>query len=121
VERGDPISYILLQEGTAVETADGRHLGTVKRVLADVDADIFDGLIVEIDGGERFVDAPNVADLYERLVILGLGSDQVRHLPQPAENPATLSATPDDTVADSTGDKVGDAIRRAWNLISGKY
>jgi hypothetical protein len=121
VDRGDRISYLVLQEGTAVETADGRSLGTVKRVLAEADADIFDGLIVATDRGERFVDAPNVADLYERLVVLGLTSDHVRHLPEPGENPAKLSTTPDDTVADSAGDKVGDAIRRAWNLISGKY
>ncbi|MBA2637473.1 MAG: PRC-barrel domain-containing protein [Solirubrobacterales bacterium] len=120
MDRGEPISYLVLREGTPVETADGHRLGTVKRVLFDDATDIFDGLVVDTGAGERFVDAPEVADLHERLVVLALGVEQARHLREPEDNPTAMSATPADVVADSAGDRISGGLRRVWNLISGK-
>src|SRR3954471_25085312 len=44
---GDPISYLTLSEGTPVFAAGGERIGVVEHVLADTNADVFDGLIVD--------------------------------------------------------------------------
>jgi hypothetical protein len=112
---------MVLAEGTPVFTRDETRIGEVRRVLADVEDDVFDGLIVKTERGERFVDAPHVRDLYERDVILDLSAAEAEHLPDPAPSPATLQVHPDDIAGMSPAERVGDAIRRAWDLISGKY
>jgi hypothetical protein len=73
--------------------------------------------VLDCDGGHRFVDAPEVGELYERGVVLTIDSSAARNLPEPSENPATLEATPDDT--DESG--LTRRLRRAWDLISGNY
>jgi hypothetical protein len=120
-DKGAPIAYMVLAEGTTVYSADGAELGTVKRVLADSDADIFDGLIVDTQEGDRFVDAPNVAELYERAVVLALSSDDAQHMPEPTPSPAVMEPTPDDVAGDTTGDSVAHRLRQAWDRISGNY
>lgn len=95
-------------------------MGEVKRVLADAGTDIWDGLILDTSDGERFVDAPQIAELYERLVILDMTAEQATRLPEPTPNPASVDLTADDVSPDeSARDKVRDAARRAWNRISG--
>ena len=120
-DRGDPISYMVLAEGTRVEGRDGGEVGSVKRVLADETADIFDGLILDTDDGDRFVDAPQVAELYANLVILEMNAEEARRLPEPTPSPAAVDLDADDIAGDTTGDKVRDAARRAWDRISGNY
>jgi hypothetical protein len=116
VDAGDPISYLVLAEGTRVLTADGDEIGTVEHVLADEDADVFDGLVVDVAGaGHRFADATQIAAIHEREVKLTVAAADELH--EPVANPATLSATPDDTTPDDLGDK----LRRAWDWISGRY
>ena len=119
--RGAPIAYMVLAEGTRVQGRDGGDVGTVKRVLADEGADIFDGLILDTPDGDRFVDAPAVEELYERLVVLGMAAGDAKHLPEPTASPAAVDISPDDVAGDTTGDKVRDAARRAWDRISGNY
>jgi hypothetical protein len=116
---GQPIAYMVLAEGTRVEGRDGGEIGTVKRVLADTGADIFDGLILDTPDGDRFVDAPQVGDLHERLVVLEMSAEDARRLPEPSASPATVDLAADDIAGDTTGDKVRDAARRAWDRISG--
>ena len=82
---------MVLAEDTPVFSSDG-ELGEVKRVLADAEADIFDGLIVDTDDGDRFVDAPNVAELYERAVVLTLSADDAQHMPEPTRQPGLHGA-----------------------------
>jgi hypothetical protein len=120
-DKGAPIAYTVLAEHTPVFTSDGVKLGEVKRVLADESADIFDGLIVDTRDGERFVDAPNVAEIYERAVVLGLSSDEAKHMPEPTPAPAVMEPTPDDIAGDTTGDTLAFRLRQAWNRISGNY
>ena len=118
MDLGDPASYLVLAEGTPVLSSDGRRVGTVAHVLADADADVFDGLVLAMDGGgHRFADAVHVDAIHVRGVILGLDADGVARLPEPAENPATLSADPGDTAPDGLDDK----LRRAWDYLSGNY
>src|ERR1700754_3866021 len=111
-DSGAPIAYIALSEDTPVYTSDGQHVGKVKRVLADHEDDIFDGLILDTDQGDRFVDAPNVGSLYEHRVELTLSSEDAAHMPEPTKNPATVEATPDDIAGDTTGDKIRFYLER---------
>jgi hypothetical protein len=120
-ERGEPISYMVLAEDTPVYSSDSQRLGKVKRVLADTGADIFDGLIVDTDGGDRFVDAPNVDGLYENAVILTLSAGDAQHMPEPTASPAVMQPTADDVAGDTPGDTIGHRLRQAWDRISGNY
>src|SRR3954464_7821031 len=114
MDLGDPVSYLVLAEPTAVVAADGERVGTVEHVLAVPDADVFDGVIVDMrdgPGGHRFADADLVASIYERGVVLALDAEQAGKLPEPAENPASIDASPDDVTPDGLDDK----LKRAWD------
>jgi hypothetical protein len=117
MDLGAPASYLTLREGTPVLSADGERLGVVAHVLSDPNADVFDGIVIDFKPGHRFVDAPEVGPIHEQGVVLKLDAQAARDLPEPSENPATMRADPDDVTPDDLGDK----LRRAWNLISGKY
>src|SRR3712207_4085444 len=83
--------------------AGGGEIGKVEHVLADADADIFDGLVIDMrtgPGGHRFVDAPHVAAIDADGVTLTLGEREAERLPEPTDNPATMSADPSDTAPD---------------------
>jgi hypothetical protein len=114
---GEPISYMALEKGTEVRSADGEKVGTVAHVLADLDDDIFDGIVVDashLPGGHVFADSEQVGEIRTDAVTLKLDAEACRALPQPSENPAALEAGPDDTVKH-------DKLRRAWDYISGNY
>jgi uncharacterized protein YrrD len=116
---GAPSSYLALQSGAAVYSSDGEKLGEVEHVLAVPDDDIFDGIVLDrsvLPGGHRFVDAPEVAEIYERGVVLNIDAASAESLPEPSANPGALEVGPGDTVK---GDH--DKLRRAWDLISGNY
>jgi hypothetical protein len=120
VDLGKPISYLVLEEGTNVYSADGDELGRVTHVLAAEEEDIFDGIVLDSPaGGHRFADAAQVEEIYERGVVLRLDSAASARLPEPSENPAALSASPDDVV--EGGDEVREKLRRAWERLSGRY
>jgi len=117
MDLGAPGSYLTLTEGMPVFSSDGQRLGDVEHVLAEPDKDIFDGIVFQLPGGHRFVDAPEVERIHEKGVVLALDAAAADRLPEPGPNPATMSATPDDTVEGDLERK----LRRAWDLISGKY
>jgi uncharacterized protein YrrD len=120
MDLGNPASYLVLAGGTPVLSSDGREVGRVEHVLADPDADVFDGVIVDMragPGGHRFADATQVASIYERGVVLAMTAGAAERLPEPSQNPATLEASPDDTAPDDLNDK----LRRAWDYLSGNY
>jgi hypothetical protein len=121
MDRGQRIAYTALEEGTPVLTRDGQEVGSVKRVLADFEDDIFDGLVLETRGGDRFVDAERVADVYERAVVLTLSDEEARHLPPATPGPPVLEVDPEDTVKRSTAERLGQEIRQVWDRISGRY
>jgi hypothetical protein len=116
---GAPTSYLALDTGIAVLTSDGQEIGTVRHVLAAPEEDVFDGLVLETPDGPRFADAELVEHLYERGAVLRVDAAAARSLPEPSENPAELATGPDDTVDD--GADLSGKLRRAWDLISGKY
>jgi len=116
---GQPSSYMVLRPGTPVYSSDGEKVGKVEHVLADADLDVFDGFVVDtsvLPGGHRFVDAPQVGEVYERGVVLGIDAAAAEWLPEPSANPAEMEVGADDMVAGPSHDK----LRRAWDLISGK-
>jgi uncharacterized protein YrrD len=119
---GQPSSYLSLKAGVPVYSCDGESIGEVEHVLADPDADIFDGLVLDtsvLPGGHRFVDAPEVEEIFERGVLLKLDRAAAERLPEPSENPASMEVSADD-VAAGDEDKLKRKLRRAWDLISGK-
>ena len=120
-DHGAPIAYTVLAEGTPVRSADGQDIGKVRRVLADGATDIFDGITVDTADGERFVDAPEIADIYERQVVLTISAEEARRLSEPTANPAVVEPTPDDIAGDTPGDTARDVVRRTWDRITGKY
>lgn len=116
---GAPSSYLVLADGVSVYSSDGKELGKVEHVLAEPASDVFDGFVIDtsvLPGGHRFVDAPEVEEIYENGVVLKLDAAAAEQLPKPSANPGVLEASPDDLGPQDLGDK----LRRAWDLISGK-
>jgi len=121
---GEPISYMALEEGTAVLSSDGESIGKVAHVLADVDEDIFDGIVVDatwLPGGHVFADAAQVGEIRTDAVTLKLDAEASRSLPKPSANPAALEVGPDDMGKEGLGQELSDKLRRAWDRISGNY
>lgn len=91
IDRGAPISYLILNAGTPVYASDDERIGEVKRVNADESVDIFDGIVVGTSDGDRYVVAADVEGLYERAVVLrvaastALGDDPDREAPPALE------------------------------------
>ncbi len=82
---GNAIGYQVLRRGTPVRSADGEPVGTVRRVLDNAREHIFDGIVIDTPDGRRFVDAPEVARIYERAVVLTITAEEARALaPQPS-------------------------------------
>jgi hypothetical protein len=121
MDYGQRIAYAGLEEGTPVVTRDGQEIGTVKRVLADYEEDIFDGLILDTPAGDRFVDAERLADIYEHAVVLSLSNEESAHIPEATPGPAVVEVDPEDTVKRTPGEIIGRQIRQAWDRISGRY
>lgn len=82
---GDPVSYLVAKRGIPVFSSDGEKLGRVTRVLAAPEANMFDGIVFDTSwgpGGHRFVDAPEVGEIYERGVVLKIAAADVDSLPK---------------------------------------
>jgi hypothetical protein len=115
----EPASYLTLQPGTDVLSADGERVGAVQHVLRDESADIFDGIVIDVrsgPGGHRFVDAPEVAEIRADAVVLSVAAAAVADLPEPGGNPATMEHHGEEDSESPLQHK----LRRAWELISGK-
>ena len=116
---GQRSSYLVVAKGVPVYSSDGDELGRVVEVRTDAKDDIFDGIVFSSGvgpGGHRFVDAPEVGEIYERGVILKLDAVAAARLGKPGENPGALEVSPDDVA----GKPPPSALRRFWNLLSGK-
>ncbi|HEX5956328.1 MAG TPA: PRC-barrel domain-containing protein [Solirubrobacterales bacterium] len=83
---GPPLSYLVLEKGAPVYAADGEKVGHVSEVRADLEKDIFDGVVVDrslLPGDDRLVPADQVDEIYERGVALKLDADAFKALPEP--------------------------------------
>ena len=81
-DHGHAIGYKVLARGTPVRSSDGVQVGTVRRVQDNAREHIFDGIVIDTPDGRRFVDAPEVARIFERAVILTITADEARALPE---------------------------------------
>jgi hypothetical protein len=79
---GDAIGYKVLRRGTPVRSSDGVQVGTVRHMLDNAREHIFDGIVIDTPGGRRFVDAPEVARIHERAVLLSITAEEARSLPE---------------------------------------
>ncbi|MFI5027431.1 MAG: PRC-barrel domain-containing protein [Solirubrobacterales bacterium] len=116
---GAPSSYLTLARGVPVYSSDGKALGKVEHVLAAPEEDVFDGFVIDtsiLSGGHRFVDAPEVDEIFERGVALKIDAEAAERLPKPSENPGALEVGADEMVPPGRHEK----LQRAWDLISGK-
>jgi len=82
-EEDHAISYLALPRGVPVVTSDGVQIGTVHKVLDNAREHIFDGIVVKTEKGNRFVDAPEVARITARQVILTIEAAEAAELPPP--------------------------------------
>jgi hypothetical protein len=115
---GEPNSYLAVAKGVPVYSSDGENLGRIVRVLSAPNLDMFDGIIFDTTtgpGGHRFVDAPEVGEIYERGVVLKIDAAEAAKLAPPDANPGALSVNPADLVGGRPG-----FFRRAWNTMTGK-
>jgi uncharacterized protein YrrD len=118
VDLGAPVSFYVLETGVPVYDAGGAEVGRVEHVLADEDADIFDGLVIDARagfGGWRFAEGEQVAELHERGVMLAVGAEALHDV---SESPGVLDVDAADAEDEGT---LGHKLRRAWDLISGNY
>jgi hypothetical protein len=121
-QRGQPIAYTALSNGTPVYLSDETTLlGRVKRVMAVPEKDIFDGIVVTTVHGDRFVDAPETGAMYENAIFLRIDADEATRLPDPEGNPAVMSVGPDDAAEGSARFGISRAAKRFWGRISGNY
>jgi len=97
---GAPTSYLVVDKGVPVYSSDEVELGRVVRVLSAREADMFDGIIFDTTpnrpGGHKFVDAPEVAALYERGVVLNIDAAGAAELGEPTKNPGSVSISAKD-------------------------
>jgi hypothetical protein len=114
---GTPIAWTALPTGIPAYSADGHRVGTVRHVLGDTPTDIFDGIVLDTDHGHRFVDAPEVGRLGEKGAALIIRADEVAALPEPTAAPAVVEIDP--SAVDQS--PLQGKLRRAWDLISGRY
>ena len=120
---GAPSSFLALAEGTSVFSSDGQRVGNVEHVLADEETNIFDGIVVDtsvLPGGQRFVDASQVDEIYERGVVITVDAAAAERLPEPTANPAAMEVTGEDFVEREWDDEIEAKLKRAWDRISGK-
>ena len=111
-DRGERTAYEALESGVRVWTSDGEELGHVKRVMIVREKHLFDGIVVKTAAGDRFVDAPEVDEIYENLVTLKIDAGEAAALPKPGENPAAMRV--------SANDFAESGVRRLWKRISGR-
>jgi hypothetical protein len=105
-----------------VFASDANVVGSVKEVLAVPEDDIFEGVIIETEHGERFADWEVIGDLHERGVDLKLDSAAAAaNLPEPKPAAAAMEVGVDDVSEPSGAYKREIWFKRMWNRISGNY
>ena len=93
----DPVSWLVVERGWSVLTADATEIGRVEEVLGDRNADIFDGLAVATGAFDaRYVASEYVADIREGEVRLALEREAAERLRKYEGAPPSERLRPDD-------------------------
>jgi hypothetical protein len=102
----DPVSWLVVEPGWKVRTADGADVGYVESVLGDRTTDIFDGLSVSAGpvAKPQYVPAERVAAIVEGRLELSLTAEEAQTLPRADEPGVTggAAAGPEVPVAPAT-------------------
>jgi hypothetical protein len=93
IDAGRPIAYQGLAVSTAVFDREGERIGSVEKVLMIEEEDVFDGLVIDTDGGTRFIDAAEVGHLAERRVDLNVSGAEVAQRPNHEYSAPTYDAS----------------------------
>jgi hypothetical protein len=115
---GPPSSYLSVPKGVPVFSSDGQELGSVVKVLSAPNLDMFDGIVFDTSvgpGGHRFVDAPEVGEIYEGGVVLKIDAAEAARLGPPDSNPGSIDVDPGEFKKTESS-----FVERAWNFLSGK-
>jgi hypothetical protein len=83
MDEGLPIAYEVLEPGVPVYASDRKQVGVVAHVVAAPEKDIFHGIVLNTDRGQRFLPADQVASLHERGVDLRIDAAAAAALPEP--------------------------------------
>jgi hypothetical protein len=75
------IGYQVLPPGVPVEAADGTKIGTFDRAIHHAREHMLDGIVMRTENGRFFVDAPEIARITNRRVILTIDTTAVADLP----------------------------------------
>jgi hypothetical protein len=110
-DHGHRIAFEALERGVRVEASDGSEVGTVKKVMIVHEKHLFDGIVVKTPAGDRFVDAPEVDEIFERLVTLKIDGQEAAELPKPAANPGAMKLN-SRTFGKGRGRGIMDRFRR---------
>jgi hypothetical protein len=102
-----PIAYTALQPGTPVLLSNGEQFAVVDKVLHVEEMDLFDGIVVEVDGAPRFVDADQVSAIFTSGVHTTIGPQDVEGLLAP-DGPPVFRAD----ASDATGSSISDKLSR---------
>jgi hypothetical protein len=109
---GHAIGYKVLRRGTPVRSSDGVQVGTVRRVQDNAREHIFDGIVIDTPDGPRFVDAPEVARIFERAVVLTITAEQAKEL---HEQGSAVSARLRNTSTARRAKRLGRSMRDRWD------
>jgi hypothetical protein len=113
---GRPIAYLALPEGTPVVDREGRRIGVVDHVVADVDLDLFYGVVVHtrpLPGRHLYADRDQICGLYERAVLLAADVDDLHEPREP--DPRRRDGHPRDVEA-----LLETGLRKSWDWITGR-
>ena len=109
---GVAIAYDVLRPGTPVVDSDGAQVGTVHEVLDNKREHMFDGIVVSTPDGRRFVDAPEVAKIFERAVHLTITAEEAAALP---EQPSAMADRMRNAGTVRRARRVGRSLRDRWD------
>lgn len=92
-----PVSWLLIEPGWRVETADGTEVGRIEEVTGDSGEDIFDGLSISSSmfAHPQYVPAEQVGEIVEGRVRLTLDHAALTALPEFREPAEQIDIEPD--------------------------
>ncbi|HXR21103.1 MAG TPA: hypothetical protein VN786_00970 [Acidimicrobiales bacterium] len=92
----DQVSYMALTRGTPVASSSGTQFGTVEHVLQVPELDLFDGIVVKVHRGHRFVDRDQIDKIRRSEVRTLLSDEEAANLPKPSGTPVEVPQGPQD-------------------------
>jgi hypothetical protein len=78
----EEISYLALTRGTPVASATGKHFGKVEHVVQVPELDLFDGIVVRVHLGHRFVARDQIDKITRTEVRCLLSDEEAANLPK---------------------------------------